>query len=129
MACCSRGSGRDVALGRPTRGGGHGRRRPTFARVFEIAARMFARVPPVVAIAGAWFVGTLVVHSLAALPSAGVYVPLGIGALLALRWRPTRWVAWGIAGFAWTAISAQQRLDDRLAPADNGRDVEISGYV
>jgi len=93
------------------------------------ARRVLARLPPIVVIAAAWFAGTLVVHSLAALPGAGVYVPLGIGALLALRSRATRWVAWGIAGFAWTAVNAQQRLDERLAPADTGRDFEIGGYV
>jgi len=110
------------------RGGGHGRRWPTFARVATIAGRVF-RVPPIVVVAGAWFAGTLVVHSLAALPGSGAYVPLGLGALLALRWTATRWVAWAIAGFAWTALSAQQRLDERLAPTDAGRDFAISGYV
>jgi competence protein ComEC len=94
-----------------------------------IAVRMFARVPPVVVIAGAWFGGTLVVHELARLPGGGVYVPLGLGALLALRLRGTRWIAWGIAGFAWTALSAQQRLDERLPPADAGRDLALGGYV
>ncbi len=44
------------------------------------------RVPPIVAIAGAWFAGTLVVHQLARLPSAGACVPLALGALLALRY-------------------------------------------
>jgi len=86
-------------------------------------------VSPIVVVAGAWFVGTLVVHQLPRLPGAGVYVPLGLGALLALRFAATRWVVWGIAGFAWTAISAQQRLDERLAPAVSGRDVEVRGYV
>ncbi|HUL81133.1 MAG TPA: DNA internalization-related competence protein ComEC/Rec2 [Gammaproteobacteria bacterium] len=90
---------------------------------------MFVRVPPIVAIAAAWFAGTLFVHQLAELPGPGAYVPLGLGALLALRSRATRWVVWGIAGFAWTALSAQQRLDERLALADNGRDVRINGYV
>jgi competence protein ComEC len=80
-------------------------------------------------IAGAWLVGTLLVHQLPRLPSPGFYVPLGLGALLALRLAATRWVVWGIAGFAWTAINAQQRLDERLAPEDSGRDVEIRGYV
>ena len=93
------------------------------------ARRVLARLPPIVVIAAAWFAGTLVVHSLAALPAAGVYVPLGIGALLALRSRATRWVAWGIAGFAWTAVNAQQRLDERLAPSgpDPGGD-GVAGF-
>src|SRR2546422_11451588 len=103
-------SARDAALGR--RG-----RRPMLAQGSIAARRVLARLPPIVVIAGAWFAGTLVVHELPRLPSYGVYVPLGIGALLALRSRATRWIAWGIAGFAWTAVNAQQRLDERLAPA------------
>jgi competence protein ComEC len=90
---------------------------------------MFSRMPPIVAIASAWFGGTLVVHQLARLPGAGVGVPLGLAAMLALRFRATRWAAWAIAGFAWTAIAAQQRLDERLAPDPPQREVEVGGYV
>ena len=118
-------SGRRSARGCDSRAA----RRPTLTRVSVIAVRMLARVPPIVAIAGAWFAGTLLVHTLAALPSGGAYVPLALGAMLALRFRATRWVVWGLAGFAWTAISAQQRLDERLALTSNGRDVAIRGYV
>ena len=87
------------------------------------------RVPPIIVIAAAWFAGTLAVHQLGSLPSAAVYVPLALVAMLALRHRATRWLAWGIAGFAWTAMAAQQRLDQRLAPAPPQREVEIAGYV
>jgi len=93
------------------------------------ARRVFAGWPPIVVIAAAWFAGTLAVHQLARLPSAGAYVPLALTALLALRFAATRWVAWAIAGFAWTAVTAQQRLDERLAPDPPQRDVAISGYV
>ena len=103
--------------------------RRVFARGRGVAAQTFGRVPPIVAIAAAWFSGTLVVHQLARLPAASAYVPLGLAALLALRYRATRWVAWGIAGFAWTAFAAQQRLDERLAPEPPQRDARIAGYV
>jgi competence protein ComEC len=93
------------------------------------AWRILRGVPPIVVIAAAWFVGTLAVHQLARLPSAGAYVPLALAALLALRFAATRCVAWAIAGFAWTAITAQQRLDDRLAPDPPQREVAIAGYV
>ena len=43
--------------------------------------------------------------------------------------RATRWVAWAIAGFAWTAIAAQQRLDERLATDPPQREVAIAGFV
>jgi len=100
----------------------------TFARVWERARRVFP-LPPIVVIAGAWFAGTLALHQLARLPSAAAYVPLALAALLALRFAATRWVAWAIAGFAWTAITAQQRLDQRLAADPPQREVAIAGYV
>ena len=100
----------------------------TFARVWERARRVFP-LPPIVVIAGAWFAGTLALHQLARLPSAAAYVPLGLAALLALRLAATRWVAWAIAGFAWTAITAQQQLDQRLAADPPQREVAIAGYV
>ena len=100
----------------------------TFARVWERARRVFP-LPPIVVIAGAWFAGTLALHQLARLPSAAAYVPLGLAALLALRFAATRWVAWAIAGFAWTAITAQQQLDQRLAADPPQREVAIAGYV
>ena len=100
----------------------------TFARVWERARRVFP-LPPIVVIAGAWFAGTLALHQLARLPSAAAYVPLALAALLALRFAATRWVAWAIAGFAWTAITAQQQLDQRLAADPPQREVAIAGYV
>ena len=100
----------------------------TFARVWERARRVFP-LPPIVVIAGAWFAGTLALHQLARLPSAAAYVPLALAALLALRFAATRWVAWAIAGSAWTAITAQQRLDQRLAADPPQREVAIAGYV
>jgi len=100
----------------------------TFARVWERARRVFP-LPPIVVIAGAWFAGTLALHQVARLPSAAAYVPLGLAALLALRFAATRWVAWAIAGFAWTAITAQQQLDQRLAADPPQREVAIAGYV
>jgi predicted membrane metal-binding protein len=93
------------------------------------AQRVFAGVPPIVVIAGAWFAGTLAVHQLARLPGAGAYVPLALAALLALRFAATRWVAWAIAGFAWTVAAAQQRLEQRLAPDPPQREVAIAGHV
>lgn len=102
---------------------------PIRARVLGVAVWLFGRVPPIVEIAGGWFGGTLAVHQLARLPSAAAYVPLGLAALLALRCRATRWVAWAIAGFAWTAVAAQLRLDERLAPDPPQREVAIAGYI
>ena len=56
-------------------------------------------------------------------------MPLALAALLALRFAATRWFAWAIAGFAWTAIAAQQRLDERLATDPPQREVAIAGFV
>jgi competence protein ComEC len=63
------------------------------------------------------------------LPAVSWYVPLALIALLGLRHRSGRWLIWAIAGFAWTAFCADQRLADRLPRAALGQDVPLSGWV
>jgi competence protein ComEC len=69
------------------------------------------------------------VHELPRLPPVGVSVPLALGALLALRFTATRWIAVAIVAFAWTSLCARGRLDERLPSLDAGRDVALRGYV
>jgi competence protein ComEC len=40
-----------------------------------------------------------------------------------------RWLGWGLVGFAWAGLLAQQRLADELAPEVEGQDVEVVGIV
>ncbi len=77
-------------------------------------------------IAAGWLGGALTVHLLPALPSAGIYVPLGLTALLALRTRVAYPIVWVVAGFVWTAQCAAWRLDDRLPAAG---DFPLTGWV
>jgi competence protein ComEC len=71
----------------------------------------------------------LLVHELPRLPSPAAYVPLVLGALLALRSARTTWLVFVLAGFGWTALCAGERLGQRLSPADLGRDFALTGYV
>jgi competence protein ComEC len=77
----------------------------------------------------AWFAGTLCVHQLPRLPPVGAFVPLALGALVALRFGATRCIAVAIVAFVWTSLWAQSRLDERLTSLDAGRDVALRGYV
>ena len=43
--------------------------------------------------------------------------------------RSCRWLGWGLVGFAWAGLLAQQRLADELAPEVEGQDVEVVGIV
>lgn len=82
---------------------------------------------PVVALA--WLAGTLCVQALPALPSTAVLLTLaGLGAAALIDAR-TRALAVGVAAFVWTALYAQARLDDRLAPELAGADVAVTGWV
>jgi competence protein ComEC len=86
-------------------------------------------VSPVTGIAVAWLIGTLAAHELPSLPSLTAYGPLLLAALLALRHSCSRWLIVALAGFAWTTFCAGGRLAERLASADLGRDVALTGYV
>lgn len=68
-------------------------------------------------------------HELPSLPTFAAYGPLVLAALLALRLPSTRWIVWALAGFAWTALCAGERLAQRLPSAELGRDVALTGYV
>jgi competence protein ComEC len=73
--------------------------------------------------------GAALLQTRAALPSlawAWLLVPL---ALCALRWRALRIVAALAAGFFWAAACAHWRMDERLAPALEGRDLAVVGVV
>ncbi|HEX7054040.1 MAG TPA: DNA internalization-related competence protein ComEC/Rec2 [Burkholderiales bacterium] len=73
--------------------------------------------------------GAALLQMQAALPAlawAGLLVPL---AAAALRWRALWLLAAFAAGFFWAAAWAQWRLDERLAPALEGRDLAVVGVV
>lgn len=74
--------------------------------------------------------GVLAVLALPALPSGqGVLLIAAPLAVLFWLWRPTRILIWVLVGFAWCWFSAQQNLNLRLAPALEGRDLSLSGWV
>ncbi|HKT32037.1 MAG TPA: DNA internalization-related competence protein ComEC/Rec2 [Gammaproteobacteria bacterium] len=83
------------------------------------------------AIAGiAVLAGVLAVLALPALPSwQEVLLIGGPLALLLWLWRPARKCTWVLVGFAWCGFCAQQNLNLRLAPALEGRDLGLSGWV
>jgi competence protein ComEC len=87
------------------------------------------RPAPITTLALAWLCGTLALHQYPVLPAARTYVPIALCALLALRSVRTHWIVFGLAGFAWAALFAGERLAQRLPPADGGRDFELTGYV
>ncbi|HET7197479.1 MAG TPA: ComEC/Rec2 family competence protein, partial [Burkholderiales bacterium] len=64
-----------------------------------------------------------------ALPSLAAAWLVALLALAALRWRPLWIVAAFAAGFFWAAACAQWRMDERLAPALEGRDIALVGVV
>ncbi|MGH8398584.1 MAG: DNA internalization-related competence protein ComEC/Rec2 [Gammaproteobacteria bacterium] len=77
----------------------------------------------------AMLAGVLVVLTLPELPSwpwllAGV--PLG---MLAWLWKPGRIFVFALIGFGWCWWCAQNQLAMRLAPALEGHDVAVSGWV
>jgi competence protein ComEC len=77
---------------------------------------------------GAWLL-----QQQAALPSWAVLSMIAIGGLCLLFAEPKRrlvLLAAGLCvGFAWSAAVAHSRLADRLAPALEGRDIEVTGVV
>lgn len=74
--------------------------------------------------------GVLAVLALPALPSwQGVLLIGGPLALLLWLWRPARKFMWVLVGFAWCWFCAQQNINLRLAPAFEGRDLNLSGWV
>ncbi|MGH8320688.1 MAG: DNA internalization-related competence protein ComEC/Rec2, partial [Gammaproteobacteria bacterium] len=77
----------------------------------------------------AMLAGVLVALALPVLPSGPwllVGVPLGI---LASRWKPGRLLVFAFIGFGWCWWCAQNQLALRLAPALEGHDVPVSGWV
>jgi competence protein ComEC len=101
---------------------------PRFARSIARAVASSASAP-INRIAVAWLIGTLAVHELPRLPPLAAYAPLALCALLALRSAHARWLVFALAGFAWTAFCAGERLAQRLPPAALGRDVPLTGFV
>jgi competence protein ComEC len=80
-------------------------------------------------VALAFAAGAALLQLQAALPSlvwSALVAPLALGAL---RWRPLAVVAAFAAGFFWAAACAQWRMDERLAPALEGRDLTLVGVV
>ncbi|MDE1887032.1 MAG: DNA internalization-related competence protein ComEC/Rec2 [Gammaproteobacteria bacterium] len=78
----------------------------------------------------AMLAGVVAVLALPALPSGqGVLLIVGPLALLLGLWRPARKCIWVLVGFAWCWFCAQQQLNLRLAPALEGRDLGLSGWV
>lgn len=77
----------------------------------------------------AFAAGAALLQWQAGLPSlawAWVLAPLGLGAL---RWRPLWIVAALAAGFFWAAACAHWRMEERLAPSLEGRDIALTGVV
>lgn len=74
--------------------------------------------------------GILIVQQLAALPSPA-WAALLIPALLLALWHHPRWllVVFFIGGFAWACWRADLILQERLAPALEGRDIAVEGTV
>ncbi|MDE2070926.1 MAG: DNA internalization-related competence protein ComEC/Rec2 [Gammaproteobacteria bacterium] len=78
----------------------------------------------------AMLAGVLAVLALPALPSGlGVLLITVPVALLLWLWRPARKFIWVLLGFTWCWWCAQQQLMLRLAPALEGRDLALSGWV
>lgn len=77
-----------------------------------------------------WCAGVLCFHQLPRVPEASWWVAAVLLALWAAGSRSyTRWLVWGLAGFCWTALHVQARLDDRLSEALVGQDLAVSGWV
>ena len=81
--------------------------------------------------------GAFWLQNAAALPSAGLLAALALTGLVMLalaharpRVRPGACAVAGLLlGYAWAALVAQAALADRLAPADEGRDLAVVGVV
>lgn len=77
---------------------------------------------------GAWLL-----QRQAALPPWLFLVGVAIAGLFLATWAPRRRLALVAAGlcvgFAWSALLAQGRMADRLAPELEGRDIEVTGVV
>jgi competence protein ComEC len=73
--------------------------------------------------------GTLAVHELPALPGKLWAVPLALIALLLLRHARLRPLLWLAAGAAWTCLSANERLAERLPFASSSADFALTGVV
>jgi len=78
----------------------------------------------------AMLLGVLVVLGLPTLPSGPMLmlVSLPLAALVCL-WRPTRILVFVFIGAGWCWWCAQNQLAVRLAPASEGRDVAVTGWV
>ena len=75
--------------------------------------------------------GLLLLRFLPALPSTTGLLALGGCALLLalLRWPPARLAALCLLGLLWACLTAQSVLDDRLAPAWDGRTLWLEGRI
>ncbi|WP_442113144.1 DNA internalization-related competence protein ComEC/Rec2 [Pseudomonas sp. NUPR-001] len=72
--------------------------------------------------------GLLSLRVLPALPSVGMIVLMALVGVICLFWR-TRALGLFLLGLSWACLSAQQALDDRLAPALDGRTLWLEGRV
>lgn len=72
--------------------------------------------------------GLLCLSVLPVLPSVGSVVVLVLIGLVCLFWR-ARALGLFLLGLSWASLSAQQALDDRLAPALDGRTLWLEGKV
>jgi competence protein ComEC len=77
--------------------------------------------------ATAVLLGNLGVHVLPALPPLAALAALALIAPLLLRFAVTRWLAWAVVGFAWTATTVHFRLDDRWLGSQ--ADVAVAGWI
>jgi len=72
--------------------------------------------------------GLLSLRVLPVLPSVGIIVLMALVGLGCLAWR-VRPVGLFLLGLCWACLSAQQALEDRLAPALDGRTLWLEGRV
>ncbi|TDF85546.1 DNA internalization-related competence protein ComEC/Rec2 [Pseudomonas sp. H9] len=72
--------------------------------------------------------GLLSLRVLPVLPSVGMIVLLALAGLISLLWR-SRVLGLFLLGLSWASLSAQQALEDRLAPALDGRTLWLEGRV
>src|SRR5574339_216616 len=73
--------------------------------------------------------GVLLLQQQAILPHPAWLLVAPACAAAAWRWRALRLPAAFAIGFLWAAACAQQRLAERLAPALEGKDIEVVGVV
>jgi len=72
--------------------------------------------------------GLLCLRVLPAVPSVGIVAMMALIGLSCLPWR-ARPLGLFLLGLSWACVSAQQALDDRLAPTLDGRTVWLEGKV